>query len=231
MRISANIIANCSDFVWSLDEPNLNIIQKAIGNIEKATNWGLYACPWTFGNSTFFPIDPEDVEIYEYEEDDGNNETKSFTELGVSLDRLMKKFPVACKKWFDVNLQDSILQDSIDSIERNTTLDTIKKRKFVPIVFARIGHIPNNEGVHFYKGSTYGIIQTLRINYSCDYCDSKLSISDDQPGYGELKFFGDVLRKVGGTFHHEDGGYSQADEHRDWFMENGYEDILSSEKE
>lgn len=212
MKILNNIVANCSDFVWSLDKTEITEIRTALKGITLATGWGLYACPESFNNGIFIPVAPEDVEILEYEEDNDNH-----TELGVPVE----KIPV-CKKYIEKN------RDKSTSPFSDLMTDLINKRQFVPIVFARINHLPNKDGVHYFNGMIYRSIPVLRVNYSCGYCGSKCSISDNQPQPRELEFFGEILKNIGGTFHHEDGGYSQADWHAKWFNENGYESIVES---
>ena len=216
MKILNNIVANCSDFVWSLDEPKIEDIRVALKAIEKATGWGLYACPERFDYGIFIPVQPEEVEIVEYQEEGDDSEGR--TELGVPID----KIPI-CKKYL------SKIDKSGTPFISEMMVNKTSKQQFIPVVFARIGHIPNDDGVHFFKDRVYGVIPTLRVSYSCGYCGLKLSISENQPQVRELGFFGEVLRNVGGTFHHEDGGYAQIEYHQEWFEENGYEDVLDKE--
>ena len=67
MKIRSNIVANCSDFVWSLDIPDIDGIRTALKTIVETTNWKVYASIEKFAldlhSKVIFPVDIDDIEF------------------------------------------------------------------------------------------------------------------------------------------------------------------------
>ena len=219
MKISTNIVANCSDFVWTLNEPDIDNIRKAVKVMIEITNWKLCTSLEFIDGRICVPINVEDIELMEYEEEEGGDK---YTELAVSLIKIFQKFDFTIKD--KESLVNSQLYGKYNQIIDKTYFKD-KNKNYIDVSLIDINHLPNEDGFWVFPNHQFSIPE-VTIRYTDGYCDSKFVISENQPQSKELKFFGEILKNVGGTFHHEDGGSSQADWHAKWFNENGYGSIL-----
>ena len=219
MKISTNIVANCSDFVWTLNEPDIDNIRKAVKAMIEITNWKLCTSFGFIESKVFLPIDIDDIELIEYEKDGGNDK---YTDLAVNMIKVLQRIDSSIKDW--ASLTKSQLYQKYGPIITNTYFKDSNK-EYVDVNLIDITHLPNKDGFWVFPYQQFNIPE-ITIRYTDGYCDSKFVISENQPQSKELKFFGEILKNVGGTFHHEDGGYAQADWHAKWFQENGYESVL-----
>lgn len=213
MKISTNIIANCSDFVWSLNTPDIDIIKATLKKIDDLTNWTTYTKIWFGDGEMFIKVDIDEIEVISYNEDNENHHV-----IGVDLVGVLKRFNPAISK---DNYKESEFYEKYKKYFSHMLF--YGETTYVGIVIAHINHLPNEDGI--YVMSSFNV-SDLPVRYTDGYCDEKFVINEDQPQGAQLKIFGEILRNIGGKFHHEDGGYAQADWHAKWFKENGYEDIL-----
>lgn len=218
MKISTNIVANCSDFVWSLNITSIEDIRKALKNIEEAVGWKVYGKMWLGDTTLFFPVDIDEVEKIDYKE-----EGDTYQDIGVDLVKILHKNDPTITRG---NYKES--QSYKNIMGNNKIPDLIGKKPYMNICIADINHLPNESG--FFELRGYGIPE-LGVGYKDGYTDNTFVIRDDQPGENQLKVLGNIMKKLGGTFYHTDGGYGQAEDHRAWFEENGYGDILGLEEE
>lgn len=223
MEISTNIIANCSDFVWSLNKTDINIIRDTLKKIEEVTNFMLCVRMNEFSleEQMYIQVTPDMVDIYE------NDEDKEYVhdDIGVDIFKLVKSHDSSVtEENYKENEFFKKYCSSLGEYKVDGKIIYQRKREHLDIMFIELYHLPNEEGVFKIKGYLHD--RELRVSYQDGYCDKTFVIVEDQPQGRQLKFYGEVLKNVGGTYHHEDGGASQADWHAKWFKDNGYESIL-----
>lgn len=228
MKISKNIVANCSDFVWSLEKSNLDEIKNALRIIVKATNFKIYAKLGFITDIVYIPVTPDDIKLIEYEEEYEGGRVEKITDLGVDFIKILQKVDSTIT---ESNYKDSDFYKKYRNSIENEFRSTMGNIGRLPVHLADINHLPNEDGVILLKGHSFNI-RDMNVTFDDGYGNSNtLIIREDQPGPQQLRAYGDIMRAVGGRFYHNDGGYSQADNHREWFEENGYGDILELESD
>ena len=221
MKIRSNIVANCSDFVWSLDIPDIDGIRTALKTIVETTNWKVYASIGKFAldlhSKVIFPVDIDDIEIITYKEEDRERK-----ELAVSIVKIFKKIDPSIN---EENIR--VSKPYLKYMSHSGEFDFLGDTTYLPLFLDNLSHIPNTDNIFVFNNTIYS--KELSIHYTDGYCDNTFVLSENQPGSKQLDVLGKIMQELGGNFHHEDGGYGQADDHREWFEENGYSDILGLE--